>query len=87
MRWAYAMCKARQRRQGRYGKESRKQIYEAKGEEMIILGFPALVMIVGIVAYYICARPESKEVGRIMFFCGLLALCLQGEQFVKLLNH
>jgi len=42
---------------------------------MIIL-LPLLVALVGVLMYALCANPKLAEVGRIMFFAGLLAFLL-----------
>lgn len=36
-----------------------------------------LVLLVGFVMYLVCAKPEAKELGRIMFFCGLFTWLLK----------
>ena len=53
----------------------------------MIVGFTALMMIVGLLMYVLTNRPESgkvAEIGRIMFACGLLALLLAGDQVLRL---
>lgn len=35
-----------------------------------------LIAVIGIIAFLIAKTPDYKEVGRIMFFCGLLAFLL-----------
>lgn len=42
--------------------------------------FSLLVALIGLLAYYICTRPESKEIGRVSYFAGLLAFLLTGVQ-------
>lgn len=39
---------------------------------MIIL-LPLLVALIGVIIYVLCANPKLSEIGRILFFCGLLA--------------
>lgn len=43
---------------------------------MLIAIIPLIVLIVGLLMYALAANPKIQEIGRIMFFCGLLALCL-----------
>ena len=38
--------------------------------------FPFILAIVGLLIYALAANPKVSEIGRIMFFCGLLALTL-----------
>jgi hypothetical protein len=45
-----------------------------------------LVAIAGLVTYAL-AKEKAMEIGRIMFWTGLLAFLLQSEQFVKLLTR
>jgi hypothetical protein len=42
--------------------------------------FSLLIALIGLLAYYICTRPESKEIGRVSYFAGLLAFLLTGVQ-------
>ncbi len=42
---------------------------------MAIAIFPIIVAILGILLWFISANGKVQEVGRIMFFCGLLVLC------------
>jgi hypothetical protein len=44
---------------------------------MIIL-LPLLVAVIGLLMYALCANPKLIEVGRIMFWTGLLAFLLGG---------
>ena len=43
---------------------------------MTIYIFPVAVALLGILIYALASNPKLVEVGRIMFFCGLLAACL-----------
>jgi Na+/phosphate symporter len=52
---------------------------------VLVIIWPALIGLAGLIIFLIC-KPESpnpKELGRIMFFCGLLAVCfaLLGSAF------
>jgi hypothetical protein len=42
---------------------------------MITIGIAVLVLVLGALLYKVSKDPELKEMGRIMFFCGLL-VCL-----------
>jgi hypothetical protein len=39
---------------------------------------PLLIAIIGLIMYFICANPKLVEVGRIMFWTGLLSFLLGG---------
>ena len=39
---------------------------------------PLLVALVGLLMYALCANPKLQEIGRIMFWTGLLAFLLGG---------
>lgn len=42
----------------------------------MVIGLSALVAIVGVLLYALAANPKNQEIGKIMFFCGLLAFLL-----------
>lgn len=44
----------------------------------MIIFIPVLVAIIGLLMYALCANPKLVEIGRIAFFCGLLAALLGG---------
>ncbi len=53
---------------------------------MVIAWFPILIAFVGVLLYFISANGKVQEVGRIMFFCGLLVLCFAlSREVVRLL--
>jgi len=55
----------------------------------MIIYFPVLILLIGLIVFILCKRPESadaKELGRIMFFCGLLAVCLRYDEILRLLK-
>ena len=52
-------------------------VITVKGAAMII-GLTLLVAIVGVLMYALCVNPKLQEVGRLMFFAGLLAFLLSG---------
>jgi hypothetical protein len=44
-----------------------------------------LVMLVGVLMYALSTNPKLAEIGRMMFWCGLLAFLLTGgDKFVNL---
>lgn len=52
---------------------------------MMILILPLLVCIIGLLMYVLASNPKVQELGRIMFFCGLLVCLWQtGGAAVKL---
>ena len=46
----------------------------------MIIFLPLLVALIGILMYALCANPKLSEIGRLMFFCGLLAFLLVGSR-------
>jgi len=44
---------------------------------MIILS-AVIVAVIGLLMYALCTNPKLQEIGRIAFFCGLLAALLGG---------
>lgn len=44
----------------------------------MVIGLTLLVALIGVLMYALCAQPKLQEIGRIMFFCGLLAFLLAG---------
>ena len=44
----------------------------------MVIGLTLLVAIVGVLMYALCVNPKLQEVGRLMFFAGLLAFLLSG---------
>ena len=59
----------------------------------MILLLPLLIAIIGVLMYALSANPKVIEMGRIMFFIGLLAtgllafLLVGGEQVITLFNR
>jgi Na+/phosphate symporter len=54
---------------------------------MVIL-LPLLIALVGVLMYALSANPKLQEIGRIMFFSGLLAFLLQaGPNAISLLSR
>lgn len=53
----------------------------------MIIFLPLLIALVGMLMYILAANPKIQELGRIMFFCGLLAfLMVGGQQAITLLG-
>jgi hypothetical protein len=46
-----------------------------------------IVALIGVLMYALCANPKLAEIGRIMFWDGLLAFLLVGGQQVVSLMH
>jgi len=46
----------------------------------------ALIALVGLLMYLLCSQPKAAEVGRILFFCGMLVFTFAlGGHVIKLL--
>jgi Na+/phosphate symporter len=41
---------------------------------MIIAIIPFILAVIGVLLYAFAANPKASEIGRLMFFCGLLVL-------------
>ncbi len=41
---------------------------------MAIAIFPVILLMIGVLMYFLSSNPKVQEVGRIMFACGLLVL-------------
>lgn len=53
----------------------------------MIVFFPLLVALIGVLMYALSANPKLVEIGRIMFWTGLLAFLLNfGEHSISLLG-
>jgi Na+/phosphate symporter len=51
----------------------------------MIIGLTLLVALIGVLMYALCANPKLQEIGRIMFFAGLLAFLLgAGPEVIRL---
>jgi Na+/phosphate symporter len=53
----------------------------------MIIYLALLIALVGVLMYALCVNPKLAELGRIMFFCGLLAFLLTGGEMVNLLHR
>ena len=55
---------------------------------MVIVAYvPVLFMLVGVLMYALCVNPKLAEIGKILFFCGSLALVLGSNGFGLRLGH
>lgn len=53
----------------------------------MIIGLTLIVIIVGLLMYALCANPKLSEIGRLMFFAGLLAFLLgAAPEVIKLVR-
>jgi len=53
----------------------------------MIIYLPLLVAVAGVLLYALAANPKLQEIGRISYWCGLLAFLLQiGSHTVNLLR-
>ena len=52
----------------------------------MIIYFPVLVALIGVLMYALCVNPKLSEIGRIMFWTGLLAFLLQGDRLIKVIG-
>ncbi len=53
---------------------------------MAIAWFPVIILVIGILLWFIAGNGKVQEAGRIMFFCGLLVLCFAlSREVVRLL--
>lgn len=52
----------------------------------MVIGIDAIVCIVGLLMYVLAANPKLQELGRNMFWVGLLAFLLNGDKFVALVT-
>ena len=48
---------------------------------------PLLICVIGLIMYFICTNPKLIEVGRIMFWTGLLAFLMGGGYAHLSLTH
>lgn len=53
----------------------------------MVIVIDLLVAVVGILMYALCTNPKLQEIGRILFFSGMLAfLLIGGEKVISLLG-
>jgi Na+/phosphate symporter len=54
----------------------------------MVIYLSLLIALIGVLAFALCVNPKLQEIGRIMFFCGLLAfLLVAAGPAVSLLRH
>lgn len=52
---------------------------------MVVSALALVVATVGVLLYLLASNSKTQEIGRLMFFCGLLALMLtQGQRTFKI---
>jgi hypothetical protein len=49
----------------------------------IVLGLALIVAIVGVLMYALCVNGKLSEIGRILFFCGVLAFLMGSPVLFK----
>lgn len=54
---------------------------------MFIALVPLFVAIVGLLMYILASNPKVSEIGRIMFFCGLMALMFSSARESIRIGH
>jgi len=54
---------------------------------MAIAIFPVILLVIGILLYFVSTNGKVQEVGRLMFFCGLLVLTFDLSRDVVRLLH
>jgi len=53
----------------------------------VLIYLPLIVALIGVLMYALCANPKLQEIGRLMFFAGLLAfLLVGGKEMVSVLH-
>jgi len=52
----------------------------------MVLTLDGLVCIIGLLLYVLAVNPKVQEIGRNMFWVGLLAFLLNGDKFVALVT-
>jgi len=53
----------------------------------MIIYLSLLIALIGGVVYLISSRPQLAELGRIAFFCGLLAFLLQSAHLISVVHN
>jgi len=52
----------------------------------MIIYLPLLVALIGVLMYALCTNPKLSEIGRIMFWTGLLAFLLHADALLKVVR-
>jgi len=52
----------------------------------MIIFLPLLIALIGVLMYALCTNPKLQEIGRIMFWTGLLAFLLHGNDLVRVVK-
>jgi hypothetical protein len=53
----------------------------------MIIYLPLLIALVGILMYALCVNPKLSEIGRIMFWVGLLCFLLGDQALVNVIRR
>jgi hypothetical protein len=60
--------------------------FAAKGRKMIVY-LSLLIALIGILMYALCINPKLSEIGRIMFWVGLLAFLFADQALVNVIHR
>jgi Na+/phosphate symporter len=52
----------------------------------MVIALSLLIALVGVLMYALAANPKNQELGRIMFFCGLLAFLMRATESILTLT-
>ncbi len=52
----------------------------------MIVGLDFAVLLIGLLMYALCVNLKLAEIGRTMFWCGLLALLLNGDKVLAFIR-
>ena len=52
----------------------------------MILYLPVLIALIGVLMYALCTNGKLVEIGRIMFWTGLLAFLLSGDKLLRVVG-
>ena len=55
--------------------------------DRMVLTLDVLILLIGLLMFILSVNPKLIEIGKIMFFCALLALLLGGERVVALFQR
>lgn len=52
----------------------------------MLIYFPLLVAVIGVLMYVLCTNPKLVEIGRILFWTGMLAFLLGGKYLLTVVK-
>jgi hypothetical protein len=52
----------------------------------MIIAVPFFIMLAGLIMYVLCTQPKLTEIGRIMFWTGLLSILLESHEVLVALT-